>query len=76
MIKIEKNNQIIKVSGLVPGMEISAISRVFDDIRARLKDTERVEFDLDNMPASDPGIAVLLKSVVTLSTLLWPFRLK
>ena len=67
MIKIEKNNQNIKISGLVPGMEISAISRVFDDLRDRLKDTERVEFDLDGMPASDPGIAVLLKSVVTLS---------
>lgn len=67
MIKIEKNNQNIQISGLVPGMEISAINGVFNDLRSRLKDTERVEFDLDGMSASDPGIAVLLKSVVTLS---------
>jgi phospholipid/cholesterol/gamma-HCH transport system permease protein len=67
MIKIEKNNQNIKISGLVPGMEIGAINGVFNDLRSRLKDTARVEFDLDGMPASDPGVAVLLKSVVTLS---------
>ena len=67
MIKIEKNNQIIKVSGLNSGMEISGINRVFNDLRSSLKDTVRVEFDLDGMSASDPGVAVLLKSVVTLS---------
>ncbi|MEI8245197.1 MAG: ABC transporter permease [Lentisphaerota bacterium] len=68
MIKFEKNNQIIKITGLIPGMEVSGISRIFNDLKTRLKDTERVEFDLNGIPAADPGIVVLLKSVITLST--------
>lgn len=66
-MKIEKNNQVIKISGLVPGMEISGISRDFNDFKFQLKDTVRVELDLAGLPASDPGIAVLLKSIETLS---------
>jgi phospholipid/cholesterol/gamma-HCH transport system permease protein len=67
-MKIEKNNQIIKISGLIPGMEISGINRIFSDFKSQLKGAARVELDLGGLPASDPGIIVLLKSIVALSS--------
>jgi phospholipid/cholesterol/gamma-HCH transport system permease protein len=66
-MNIETDKQLIKVTGLSSGMELREINQIFNNLKSRLKDSMRVEFDLDGLPASDPGIIILLKSIVTLS---------
>jgi len=66
-MNIETNNQLIKVTGLTSGMELREINQIFNGLKFQLKESMRVEFDLGGASSSDPGLIILLKSIVTLS---------
>lgn len=66
-MNIETNNKLIKVTGMASGMELPEINQIFNDLKSQLKDSMCIEFDLDGLATADPGLIILLKSIVTLS---------